>query len=408
MPDKIKKIRARQILDSRKNPTVEVEMETEKGIFKSSVPSGASTGQNEAVEIRDADGKGVKNAISNIEKTIGSEIIGLDSLDQRGIDRIMIDLDGTSNKSNLGANAVLPVSMCVCRAGAAASDLPLYRYISGLAGTGSSSNLARPVFNILNGGAHARNNLDIQEFLIIPNENSFSANLSAGIEIYNDLKKELEKALGRKAIELGDEGGFMPMILKTIDALDFIKNASRKHVRTKFGLDCAATQFFKKGKYNLEGKDYSKKELADLYKKLIAKYNIIYLEDPFSENDWQSWKDFFAQLEKPDDSTVIGDDLTATNKEILEKAVKERCLNGVIIKINQVGTISETLETVKLAKEKNIKIAVSHRSGETMDDFIADLAVGIGADFIKSGAPFPKERMAKYNRLLKIEKELLN
>jgi enolase len=408
MPDSIKKIRARQILDSRKNQTVEVELETEKGIFKSSVPSGASTGQNEAVELRDDDGKGVKKAISNIEKIIANGIIGQDPSEQKGIDKIMIDLDGTLNKSNLGANAILPVSMCVCRAGAASLGIPLYKYISELAGFSNLNNLPKPIFNILNGGAHAKNNLDIQEFIIIPNENSFSANLSSGIEIYNNLRKELEKALGKKAIELGDEGGFMPMIIKTIDALDFIKNASRKHVRTKFGLDCAASQFYKGGKYNLEGKDYTRKELSDFYRKLIEKYNIIYLEDPFYEDDWQSWKDFFVGLENPNGLAIVGDDLTVTNKEILEKAVKEKCLNGVIIKINQVGTISETLETVKLAKEKNIKIAVSHRSGETMDDFIADLSAGVSADFIKSGAPYPRERMVKYTRLLKIEKELSN
>lgn len=399
----IKKIKARQITDSRGKPTVEVELETEKGIFKSSAPSGASTGKKEAVELRDAD-KSVRTAVRNVEGIISKELIGLDPQEQENIDRIMIKLDGTSNKSNLGANAILPVSMCVCRAGAASSDLALYKYISGLFGYGSANTMPLPILNILNGGAHAKNNLDIQEFIIIPDEGSFVLNLSTAIEIYGKLKKNLERALGKTAVELGDEGGFMPMIAKTIDALDFVKSSSLSFEKTRLGIDCASGQFFKKGKYNLEGKDYSRKELADFYRKLIAKYGIIYIEDPFSEDDWQSWKDFFAL--KDGNLTIVGDDLTVTNKGLLDKAVKEKCVNGVIIKINQVGTITEALETARLAKEKNIKITVSHRSGETLDDFIADLAVGIEADYIKSGAPCPKERMAKYERLLKIEKEI--
>lgn len=405
MPDRIKKIRAKEILDSRRNPTVEVELETEKGIYKASVPSGASTGKNEAVELRDSDRKGVKTAIKNVEEVISKELIGLNPQDQQEIDRIMIDLDGTKNKSKLGANAILPVSMCACRAGAAASELPLFKYISEMFKLSDANAMPRPIFNILNGGAHAKNNLDIQEFIVIPDEESFAQNLSAGTDIYNRLKENLERALGRKAVELGDEGGFTPMISKTIDALDFIKIASIKHDSARFGIDCASGQFYKKGKYNLEGKSYTRRELADFYKKLLLKYGIIYIEDPFSEDDWDAWKEFFLEAGNKG-LAIVGDDLTATNKELLGKAIKEKCINGVIIKINQAGTITETLDTAKLAKEKNLKITVSHRSGETTDDFIADLAVGIGADFIKSGAPYPKERMAKYSRLLKIENEI--
>ncbi len=401
----IKSVKAKEILDSRKNPTVCVEIKTKDGIFKGFAPSGASKGIYEAVEIRDTDGRGVKNAIKNVNKIISPKIIGLDPLCQKEIDKLMIELDKTDDKSNLGSNAIISVSMAVCRAGAASLNLPLYRYISEHLASNirkSTLKLPRPCFNIINGGAHAENNLDIQEFMVIPNQEDFKLNLIAGINIYKSLKEILKKDIGKEAIELGDEGGFTPMIAKTSDALDFIKRACHKYEKTQIGLDCAASQFYRKGNYKIENKKYSSNKLIDYYISLCSRRSIVYIEDPFAEEDWSSWTALNGKI----DIMVIGDDLTVTNKKRLEKAINQKCIKGIIIKPNQAGTITETLEVVDFAKKNKIKLIVSHRSGETKDDFIADLAVGVGAEFIKSGAPYPKERMVKYDRLVKIEKEL--
>ena len=374
--NRIKSIRAKEILDSRGNPTVEVELKTDNKVFKASVPSGASTGKYEAVE------KKALEAVKNVNSIIAKELIGKD-IEQEKIDRLMIKLDGTKNKSKLGANAILAVSIAVCRAGA--GDNPLYKYISELCG--SDIGLPVPCFNIINGGAHAKNDLDIQEFMVVPQNSSFKENLQKGKDIYNALKKNLGK------VDIGDEGGFAPLISKTSQALDLLKQVTD----VKIGLDCAASHFFSNNKYHLEGKDLKGKELRSFYQDLIKKYPIIFIEDPFAEQDWKSWKGL--------ETLVIGDDLTVTNKKRVEKAVDY--VSGIIVKPNQVGTVTETLETAKTARKAGLKLIVSHRSGETLDDFIADLAVGINADFIKSGAPHPKERMVKYNRLLKIEKDMV-
>jgi len=376
----IKSIKAKEISDSRGNPTIEVELETDNGVFKASVPSGASTGKYEAVE------KEALEAIKNVD-IIASKLVGKD-IEQEKIDNLMIELDGTENKSKLGANAILAVSIAVCRAGA--KDNSLYKHISAL--YNSDIGLPVPCFNIINGGVHAENDLDIQEFMIVPQEASFAENFQVGRDIYNALKKNLGE------VSMGDEGGFAPFISETSQALDLLVEAVKDYSKTKFGLDCAATQFFHDGKYNLEGKNSTGKELAVFYQNLIKEYPIIFIEDPFAEEDWESWKGL--------NTLVIGDDLTVTNKKIVEKAIRKKSISGVIIKPNQVGTVTETLETARIAKKAGLKLIVSHRSGETLDDFIADLAVGINADFIKSGAPGPEERMVKYNRLLEIEEEL--
>lgn len=395
----IKSIKAREILNSRNKPTVEVRLETEKGIFKASVPSGASTGKKEAIEIK------AKKAIDNIKKIISPEIEEKDSTKQREIDELMIRLDGTKNKSKLGANAILPVSIAVCRAGAADQGIPLYLYINQLCENGSSSiGLPRPCFNIINGGAHADNDLEIQEFMVIPQKDSFRENFQRGKEVYENLKAIFKKEFGEKGIIIGDEGGFSPPIKKDADAFEFLRAASDDFKDIKLGLDCAATQLYKEGKYELDEKKINREEFLDFYLGLAKKYPIIFFEDPFSEEDWKGWKMIKQKMEKK--ILIIGDDLTVTNKELVTRAINEKSIDGIIVKPNQIGTITETIETVKVARKANLEIIVSHRSGETLDDFIADLAVGIGADFIKSGAPIRGERIAKYNRLLRIEEEL--
>ena len=401
---KIKNIKAKKILDSRGNPTVEVGLKTEKGVFEASVPSGASTGKNEAVAL------GAEKAVENVNKIIAPRLIGKDPTKQKEIDELMIEVDGTENKSKLGANAILPVSIAVCRAGAFVNELPLYKYIAEIFNYKLPTinyKLPIPCFNIINGGAHADNDLEIQEFMVIPQKNSFAKNFQKGKEVYQNLKSIFKKEFGEKGIVIGDEGGFSPPISKDAEALEFLKSASENFKDIKLGVDCAATQLYQRGKYELDEKKISREELMGFYLDLAKKYPIIFLEDPFYEEDWEGWKMLMSDVKsKMLNFLIIGDDLTVTNKERVEKAIKENCISGIIVKPNQIGTITEVLETVKVARQTDLKIIVSHRSGETMDDFIADLAVGIGADFIKSGAPTKKERLVKYNRLLKIENEL--
>lgn len=376
----IKSIKAKQILNSRGEPTTEVRLKSDKGVFKASVPSGASTGKHETKELSP------KEAIRNIEEKIAPKLIGRNETRQKEIDELL--------SKKWGANAILPVSIAVCRAGATAKKLPLYKYIA------TNHKLPRPCFNIINGGAHADNNLEIQEFMIIPNYDSFTDNLKIGKKVFNNLKELLQKDFGEKAMEMGDEGGFSPPIYNDKECLEYILKAIGSD-KVDIGLDCAASQFYSKGKYNIDDKTLNRDELLSFYyKELISQYPIIFIEDPFAENDWAGWQDITRKLGKK--IFIIGDDLLCTNIKRIKQAKKRKACNGVIIKPNQIGTVTETLEAVKLAKSYKWKIMVSHRSGETMDDFIADLAVGV--DFIKSGAPSKPERLAKYNRLVKIEK----
>ncbi len=399
---KIKSIIAREIKDSRGNPTVEVELETDKGVFLASVPSGASTGQNEALELRDADGKGVSKAIENVNKIIAPKLKGKDVLNQKEIDGLMIGLDGTPNKSKLGANAILAVSMAVCRAGAGSQKISLYEYIADLAGA-ETPRIPFPMFNILEGGSHVHleKHLDIQEFIIIPQKKTFAENLVSCNKIFLNLKELIEKSYGR--VEMGDEGGFAVQISKTEQALYLLKSAI-KDEDAKIALDCAASQFFSDGKYKVDGQEFTDAGLSQFYEDLVKNFAIISIEDPFAEEDWNGFESIVRQLGNK--IIIVGDDLTTTNIKRIKEAHNKSACNGVILKLNQIGTVSETIEASNLAKSFGWKTIVSHRSGETMDNFIADLAVGLKADFLKAGSPAKPERMIKYSRLLEIEKEL--
>ncbi len=410
---KILSIRAREILDSRGNPTIEAELETNFGKFLASVPSGASKGKEEALELRDGGkrylGKGVLKAVNNINKIISKKIKGKDPTKQREIDEMLIKLDGTKDKSKLGANAILATSMVVCKAGAKAKNLSLFEYISKeLANfnTTKKISLPRPCFNLINGGVHAGSELDFQEFMVCPKGKSFSENLQIACEIYYVLKEEISKKYGKLATNIGDEGGFAPPIKFPEEAIELILKAARKlnyEKKISIILDVAASQFFYKKFYKTKFGKFSGKNLANYYLKLIKNYPIEAIEDPFAEDDFESWK---LLREKIPNFLIVGDDLLVTNPKRIDFAQKMGLCNGAIIKINQIGTVSEAIEAVKLAKKFSWKIIASHRSGETNDDFLADFSVGIGADFVKAGAPARGERVAKYNRLLKIEKEI--
>ncbi len=404
---KIKEIKAREILDSRGNPTVEVELITDMGSFFASVPSGASVGKYEAKELRDGGGrykgKGVLKAIKNIEEIIAPKLKGLEVGNQKEIDEILISLDETEDKSNLGANAILPVSMAVCRAGAIAQNFSLYKYIAFLVDNSFKIILPKPSFNIINGGVHAGNNLDFQEFMVIPQFEKFSENLRVGSEIYHTLKKILKDNFGEDSTNVGDEGGFAPNLSSTEQALDLTMETiqvSGYKDRINIALDVAASEFYENEKYS--GKTSG--EMVEYYLGLVEKYPIISIEDPFDEDDFEG---FSALKEKCESINIIGDDLLVTNIKRIELAQEKKACNGLLLKINQIGTITEAIKAVKKAQFYQWKIMTSHRSGETNDDFIADLAVGIGSDYIKSGAPARGERVAKYNRLLKIEEEIM-
>jgi len=412
----IEKLEALEILDSRGNPTVEVKVTLKSGVFaKASVPSGASTGSQEALELRDGDkrrflGKGVQKVCRNIEKEIFPAIKNMSIFHQKEIDQIMIELDGTENKSRLGANAILAVSLAVAKAGAAQKKLPLWKYLRKIYDLEESKNYKFPVpmMNLVNGGAHADSRLDIQEFMAVPyGFKTFSERLRAGAEIYQHLREALAESNYRVAV--GNEGGFAPRLKSNEEALLFIKKAikkagySEKQVGT--GIDAAASEFFNKArkKYNLklEGLILSSSEIGKMYERWIKKYNMQVIEDPMSEFDWEGWVEFT----KKNDNLIpiIGDDLLVTNEKLLQKAINSQACNAVLIKVNQIGSLSETIDTIRLAQENDFKIAVSHRSGETADDFIADLAVATEAEFVKFGAPARIERVTKYNRLLEIE-----
>lgn len=410
---KIKAIEAREILDSRGNPTVATTVELWDGVMvEASVPSGASTGSGEAYELRDYDqnrygGLGVLKAVNNVNTLIGPALIGQNALEQAKIDGQMRKLDGTENKSKLGANAILSVSLAVARAAAVSERRELFEYLSLLFGKkGKKFFLPTPMFNVINGGAHAENNLDIQEMMLVPTGlKTFNKKLEAGSEIEHRLKTELKNK--GYSVGLGDEGGFAPEFSgneAAIKALEeAIKDSGYKE-NVNISLDVAATEFFRDGKYFLraEKKEYSSEEFIALLKKWQKKYHLFSIEDGLSEGD-SNWKKLTKTLGQ---TVAVGDDLFTTNPERIELGAKEKIASGVIIKPNQIGTLTETLEAIKKAQEGNLVVIVSHRSGETEDSFLADLAVGVGAPFIKAGAPARSERLAKYNRLTKIE-ELL-
>lgn len=408
---KIKKILGKEILDSKGMPTVEVKLETDLGKFSASVPSGASKGKYEAVELRDGGkryhGMGVLKAVKNINKIIAPKLIGKNPLKQKEIDNFLLKLDGTKQKSKLGGNSILAVSIAVLRAGAKAQKMPLWRWISLLSKT--KPNLPTPAVLCIEGGLHGKGNLDVQEFMVAPNARTFKERFETGKEIYQILGRILSKKYGKSASKTGLEGAFLPPLKNTEEVLSLIAGLLREkaYKNVKIFLDVASSSFFTNGKYHFEKRVLDKEELLSFYLELYEKYPIGAIEDPFSQDDWEGWRRLNVKCKvKNEKLLIIGDDLLATNPKRIKIAKAKNACNAAVIKPNQIGTVSETIEAAKLAKSFGWKIVVSHRSGETSDDFIADLAVGIGADFIKSGAPFPKERMAKYNRLLEIEEEL--
>lgn len=403
---------AREVLDSRGNPTVEVEVILEDGTMGTAiVPSGASTGAYEAVELRDGDpgrygGKGVLNAVKNVNAVIAPEIIGMEAARQIDIDSLMLDLDGTPNKSKLGANAILGVSLATARAAAAYLDLPLYQYIGGV----NAKEIPVPMMNILNGGKHADNNVDIQEFMIVPcGAPNFAEGLRMGVEVYHSLKKVLT---GKGLVtSVGDEGGFAPNLPSNEAALDVIleaiAQAGYKAGQDIFlAIDVAASELFKDGKYHLNSNNMilSSEEMVEFYAGLAAKYPLISIEDGLSEDDWEGWKKLTDRLGSA--VQLIGDDLFVTNSERLRKGIESGVCNSILIKLNQIGTLTETLDTIELAKRNGYTCVISHRSGETEDSTMADVAVAVNAGQIKTGAPARTDRIAKYNRLLRIEEEL--
>ena len=405
---KIISIKAREILDSRGFPTVEVELETDLGKFLASVPSGTSKGKYEALELRDGgqryQGMGVRKAVNNVNKIIAPKLEGKDPVKQEEIDKILIELDGTKNKSNLGANAILGVSIAILRAGAKAKNLPLWKWISQIAKR--KPFLPDPCILYMEGGLHSQGNLDIQEIMAIPQGNSFEEKLRLGTEIYQTLREILRKKYKKFATNVGLEGGFSPPVQDTAEALDLLLKAVKKvnQGEVKIILDIAASAFFQDEKYYFEGEELTPKKLLDFYLRLCRQYPIIALEDPFSEEDWPGFQEITESFGKQ--ITIIGDDLLVTNLQRIKKAREKKACNGLILKPNQIGTVTETIKAGKEALKNKWQVFVKHRSGETKDDFIADLSVGLGTGFIMAGAPNRGERVAKYNRLLKIEKEL--
>ena len=404
---KIRNIHAREIIDSRGNPTVEVDVTLESGITATaSVPSGASTGVHEALELRDNDpkrynGKGVLQAVKNVNEKIFPKLKGMDALNQKLIDQTMIELDGTESKTNLGANAMLGVSLAVLKAGAKFKKEELYAYL------GNKKILPRCMMNILNGGAHAENKLEFQEFMIIPSKEEYLDNLRMGAEVFHSLQKILkEKGL---SCGVGDEGGFAPSIDNTKEALDLIQEAIEKAGYKLgsdifIGLDVAASEFYKDGYYNLEGKKMTSDEMIDYYEDLISKYPIISIEDGLDQDDYIGWQKLTKRL--GDKLQLVGDDLFVTNKKLLQKGIELKMANAILLKLNQIGTVTETLETIKLAQENGYKTIISHRSGETEDNYIADFAVGLGLGQIKTGSMSRSERISKYNRLIRINEQI--
>lgn len=401
---------AREVLDSRANPTVEVEVTLAGGVrARASVPSGASTGASEAIELRDGEharygGKGVLRAVDNVNRTLRSHIVGQEAESQLLIDSEMIRADGSANKSNLGANSLLGISLAVARAAATHAGIPLYRYIGGL----RAGRLPVPMMNIFNGGQHADNNVDIQEYMIVPvGATSFGQALRIGAEVYHTLRKVLKQE--GMATTVGDEGGYAPNLRSNEDALRYLMVAIDEagYVAGRdvcLALDVAASEFCHDGRYTFEGREMTSDALIDYYDSLISRYPILSIEDGLAEDDWHGWQAMTARLGRR--IRLVGDDLFTTNPSRIARGTRERAGNALLVKPNQIGTLSETLYAIRMAETAGYSIIISHRSGETEDDFIADLAVGVSAPFIKTGAPARSERVAKYNRLLRIEEEL--
>jgi len=415
----IKGVKARQIFDSRGNPTVEVDLTTDKGTFRAAVPSGASTGIYEAVEMRDGGdsymGKGVSKAVNNVNTTIAKALLDKqpDLKDQKAVDDMLMALDGTENKATLGANAILGVSMAVCRAAAAEKGVPLYRHIQQLSGT-KEIYLPCPAFNVINGGSHAGNKLAMQEFMLLPTgASSFSEAMKIGSEVYHNLKAVIKKKYGQDACNVGDEGGFAPNILDNMEGLELCVQAIEKAGYTgkvQIGMDVAASEFYKEGKYDLDFKnkdsDPSKwvtaDELTDLFKSMVEKYPVISIEDPFDQDDWPAYTKMTASMP----IQIVGDDLLVTNPKRVQTGIDKKACNALLLKVNQIGTVTEAIDASKMSHAADWGVMVSHRSGETEDTFIADLVVGLATGQIKTGAPCRSERLAKYNQLLRIEEEL--
>jgi enolase len=406
----IARVHGRQILDSRGNPTVEVEVGLASGALgRAAVPSGASTGEHEAVELRDGDpaaylGKSVRKAVANVEGEIARAISGRDAADQRELDRLLVDLDGTPNKSRLGANAILGCSLAAAKAAAAEAGLPLYRYLGGE----EARTLPVPLLNVVNGGAHAQNRLDLQEFMVAPaGADTFSDGLRLGVEVFHHLKAVLhERGL---ATGVGDEGGFAPDLESTEQAIEAILEAAERaghRENVAIALDPAASEIFRDGAYRLdgEGRTLEPAAMIDFYADLVERYPLVSLEDPLDENAWGDWKALTARL--GGGTQVVGDDLFVTNVEFLERGIAEGVANAILVKVNQIGTLTEALDTIEVARDAGYGVVVSHRSGETEDTTIADLAVAVNAGQIKTGAPSRTDRVAKYNQLLRIEEEL--
>ena len=404
---KITQIHAREILDSRGNPTVEVEMSDGTNKVRAAVPSGASTGSHEALELRDGDksrydGKGVQKAVKNANEVLAPEIIGMDPADQTLIDKKMLELDGTENKNVLGANAILGISLAAARLASVQKGIPLYKHINNL--FGGETSLPRPMMNVLNGGAHADSGLAIQEFMIFPKFNKFSDNLRAGAEIFHNLKSILKSK--NLSVGVGDEGGFAPRIAKTTEVFDTILEAIEKSgykagEDIEFAIDAAASEFFNDGVYTIDGEEVSSSELCDFYGELLDKYPIVSIEDSHDEDDFAG----FAEMQKRfgDKTQLVGDDLFVTNPKRLQMGIDDKLGNSILIKVNQIGSLTETFDTIKLAESNNFTTVISHRSGETSDTFISDLAVGTNAGQLKTGSLCRSERVAKYNQLLRIE-----
>ena len=406
---KITNVIGREVLDSRGNPTVEVDVILENGIKgRAIVPSGASTGVREALELRDNDnnrynGKGVLKAVNNVNNELKGLVVGMDVLDQKAIDYKMIEADGTENKSRFGANAILGVSMAVLKAAALSVNKPLYKYV------GDGKELPRPMMNILNGGAHADNNLDFQEFMIIPNRDTIKERVRVGAEVFHALKKVLNEKGYFTGV--GDEGGFAPNLSSNKEGFDLIIEAINKAGYTpgkdvSIAIDVAASEFYKDGKYHIDNKDLTTDELINFYEELINTYPIISIEDPVDENDWEGFSKITAKL--GDKIQLVGDDLFVTNKKCLQMGIDKKAGNAILLKLNQIGTVTETIETINLAKENCYKTVISHRSGETEDTTIADLAVGLSLGQIKTGSMSRTDRICKYNQLMRIEEEINN
>jgi len=408
MPE-ILQVNAREILDSRGNPTVEAEVQTDSGLGRAAVPSGASTGEHEAIELRDGDkkrylGKGVTKAVANINDQLGPALIGLSALDQPAIDQVLLELDGTPNKSKLGANAILAVSMAVARAAADTVSLPLWRYLGGV----QARVLPTPLMNIINGGMHADSGLEVQEFMVVPmGFDTFAEALRCGTEIFHSLKAILKKE--GMTTSVGDEGGFAPRLASNEEAIQRIIGAIEsagykpgEHVG--IALDAAASEFYKDGKYTWDKKPHTPAELCEVYVKLCDKYPLVSIEDGFAEDDWDGWKLMTDKLGSK--IQLVGDDLFVTNKQRLARGIEKKIANSILIKLNQIGSLTETLDTIRLASTAGYTSIISHRSGETEDSFIADLAVATNAGQIKTGSLSRSDRVAKYNQLLRIAEEL--